>query len=63
MKLGMNSIPLNDIQPLNASICGHQQYQDAKVLLREILGNRINWISVRSNESGTKVVSTTKTGL
>jgi hypothetical protein len=36
MKLGMNSIPLNDIQPLNVSICGQQQYQNAKVLLTEI---------------------------
>ena len=42
MKLGMNAIPLDDIYPLNASICGHQQYQDAKVFLTEILGNRIN---------------------
>jgi len=42
----MNSTTLNDIQPLNASICGHKKYQDAEVFLTEILGNRINWISV-----------------
>jgi hypothetical protein len=59
----MNSIPLNDIQPLNSLICGHQQYQDAKFFLTEVLGNRINWISVLSTEYGTKVVSAIKIGL